>query len=87
MNAPKINKMCFEGKHFVEFLVFFPLKHLKSGTYCAENNIQSLRPQSWVIAQYPEIANQSNCAILGDLSVAYTNILYTGHTLKIRISC
>ena len=29
-------------------------------TFCDENNIQSLRSQSWDIAQYPEIVNQSN---------------------------
>ena len=29
-----------------------------------------------VIAQYPDIANQSNCAILGGSSVAYSNIVY-----------
>ena len=34
----------------------------------------SLGSQSWDIAQYPQIANQSNCAILGGSHVAYTNI-------------
>ena len=29
------------------------------------DNIPRLRSQSWDIAQYPEIANQSNCAIIG----------------------
>ena len=36
--------------------------------------ILSLRCQSWDIAQYPEIANQSNCAILGGSRVAYNYI-------------
>ena len=31
---------------------------------CDENNIPSLRPRSWDIAQYPAIVNQSNCSIL-----------------------
>ena len=48
----------------------------QSGTFCDENNIPSLRSQSWDIAQYPEIANQSNCAILGGSRVAYTNKRY-----------
>ena len=39
-----------------------------------ENNIPSLRSQSWDIAPYPEIANQSNCAILGGLHAAYPNL-------------
>ena len=43
-----------------------------------ENNIQSLRSQSWDIAQYPEIVNQSNCAILGGSRVACTKIFYVG---------
>ena len=40
----------------------------------AENNMQS--SQSWDTAQYPEIADQSNCAILGGSRVAYTNVWY-----------
>ena len=39
----------------------------------------SLRSQSWDIARYPEIANQSNCTILGGSRVAYTNNLYQVH--------
>ena len=38
-----------------------------------ENNIPSLTSQSRDIAQYPEIASQSNCAILGGSRVAYAN--------------
>ena len=37
-------------------------------------NILSLRTQSWNIAQYPEIANQTKCAILGGSRVAYIYI-------------
>ena len=32
-----------------------------------------MRSQSWDIAQYPEIAIQTNCTILGGSRVAYTN--------------
>ena len=45
-------------------------------TFCDENNIPSLRSQSGDIAQYPEIANQSNCAILEGSRVAYTKSIY-----------
>ena len=41
-------------------------------TFCDENNIPSLRSQSWDIAKYPKIENQSNCAILGVPRLAYT---------------
>ena len=46
-------------------------------TFCDENVIPCLRSQSWDIAQYPEIAKQSNCTILGGSRVAYTNGQYT----------
>ena len=42
----------------------------------------SLRSQSWDIAQYPEIENQSNCAIIGGSRLAYTNIPFYIMTLK-----
>ena len=38
--------------------------------------IPSLRSQSWDIAQYPELAKQSNSAILGGSRVAYTKFVY-----------
>ena len=41
----------------------------------AMKTISSLRCQSWDIAQYPKIAKQSNCAILGGSRVAYTNYI------------
>ena len=41
-------------------------------TIVVENIIPSLRSKSRDIAQYPEIANQSNCAILGGSRVVYT---------------
>ena len=47
-------------------------------TFCDENNIPSLRSQSWDIAQYPGKKNQSNCAILGgSRCVASTNSCYS----------
>ena len=48
-----------------------------------ENNIPSLRSQSWDIAQYPMIANQSNCAILGGSRVGYTNTGYLAYIVDI----
>jgi hypothetical protein len=43
-------------------------------TFCDKNNIPSLRSQSWVIAQYPEIQKQSDCAISGGSRVANTKL-------------
>ena len=44
----------------------------ETAAMCDENNVLSLRSQSRNIAQYPEIANQSNCATLGGSCVACT---------------
>ena len=64
VNTPKIKKI---KKNSWDLLVFISVTSRQSPS---ENNIQSLRSQSRDIAQYPEIANQSNCAILGGSRVA-----------------
>ena len=51
-----------------------------------ENNIPSLRFQSCDIAQYPEIANQSNRPILGGSRVAYANSIYKPYSCAIHNS-
>ena len=43
----------------------------------------SLRSQSWDIAQYPEISNQSFCTILGGSRVAYTKYIKISSTVKV----
>ena len=57
---------CLSGCHFK---ILDPKNKTK-------NNIPNLRSQSWDIAQYPEIANQSNCAILGGSRLTHTKYIY-----------
>ena len=69
VDTPKINKITLDR-------IYLFLLENKAGYFAIENDIPSLRSQSRDIAQYPEIANQSNWAILGGSRVAHTNRLY-----------
>ena len=72
----KINKLNKQDSTFCWDLFIFTsgLFDFISMTRPPSRNNPSLRSQSWDIAQYPKIANQSNCAILGGSHVAYTNV-------------
>ena len=69
---PKINKKTL----FIRIYLFFIGGLLLLLLLLLYIYIQSLRSQSWDIAQYPEIVNQSNCATSGGSRVAHTNILH-----------